>query len=131
MDTNVTLSGKTYLFGVECDYGDSGGRWMITDASGWVDSGAACRADTELPAGSHHVQMKYHIANAELIYDEVVIDDGKFTESFSEKSGGGPRSLNWGDGILLNFQLDNNGSRAPSGSTTLQLQQLTFWEWNQ
>lgn len=126
MDTNVTIGGQTYLFGVECDYGDQ--VWKITNSSGWADSGAACTRDL-LPTGWHRVQVQYHISSGRLVYDMAKIDNNA-PEVFTNTDGGPPRGLGWADGVLLNFQLNNDGTTHPSGSTTVQLDHMTIWRWN-
>jgi len=130
MDNNQSdASGNIWLYGLQCAFDVNGGKWEYTVDNGgasWVESPTlTCPRWTS--ATWHHVQLAAHRDNTGMVtYDSVNLDGTKKSLSTTVDSYLTPNPL-WGPNVLLlNFQLDGEGS---SGSITAYVDGLTEIYW--
>jgi hypothetical protein len=132
MDVNQTLSnGETVIFGFQCDGWN--GTWDYTENAGtptapidhWVQSGAACNAQTWAQYTWHHVQISYSRDNyGNVTYQSVWLDGNQQLINATVRSA---FALGWAPTILTNFQVD---SIAPGwSSSNVYLDGLTISRW--
>ncbi len=118
LDLNqVTLSGNTVIFGMQCNFGK--GMWQyVTNHSGhphWNNSNVACTRKIWKGDAWHHVILKYHRDSAgNVTYDSVTFDTK--VHKFVGASGPSVFGLGWGIGRqVVNFQI--GGTKTSSGAT--------------
>ncbi|MGC2184711.1 MAG: hypothetical protein WA637_15650 [Terriglobales bacterium] len=118
LDLNqVTLSGNTVIFGMQCNFGK--GMWQyVTNHSGhphWNNSNVACSRKVWKGNAWHHVILKYHRDSAgNVTYDSVTFDTKEST--FVGASGPSVFGLGWEIGrLIVNFQI--GGNKTSSGAT--------------
>ena len=108
MDFYVVLSGKEFMIGSQCDFGD--GYWSTWDSNGarWVLNGIACPHWTP---GWHHVQEYDELVNnaTQYRYDTLVLDG----TSYGLNQTWNVNSTTWQDQIGLQYQLDQDTSGTP------------------
>ncbi len=132
MDMNqVMQNGETVIFGFQCD--GWAGTWDYTENAGtpttpidrWVNSSAACNAQTWAQNTWHHVQVSYsRDDNGNVTYQSVWLDGNQQQINATVPSA---FALGWSPTILTNFQVDS----AVSGwsSSTVYLDNLTVSRW--
>jgi hypothetical protein len=91
----------------------------------WIHSDQPCNPQSWATDTWHHVQISYsRDTTGNITYNSVWLDG---TEYPINKTVFGAFSLGWSHGDLMtNFQVDGHGS---SGSSTLYLDNLTFYRW--
>ncbi len=132
LDNNqVMANGDTIIYAFQCA-GDSK-TWDYSANIGtashphvhWIHSTQPCNPESWTPNTWHHVQISYSRDNSGYITYNSVWFDG--TEYPIHETVFGAFSLGWAKGDLMtNFQVDGHGS---SGSSTLYLDNLTFYRW--
>jgi hypothetical protein len=132
MDVNQTLSnGETVIFGFQCDGWN--GTWDYTENAGtptapvdhWVQSGAACNAQTWAQNTWHHVQVSYSRDEyGNVTYQSVWLDGNQQQINATVPSA---FALGWAPALLTNFQVD---SIAPGwSSSNVYLDNLAISRW--
>jgi hypothetical protein len=132
MDTNQVMSnGETVIFGFQCDGWN--GTWDYTENAGtptapidhWVQSGAACNAQTWAQNTWHHVQVSYSRDDyGNVTYQSVWLDGNQQQINATVPSA---FALGWGPTLLTNFQVD---SFAPGwSSSNVYLDNLAISRW--
>jgi len=106
-DSYVVLSGKEFMIGTQCDFGD--GYWATWDSQGdrWVLNGIPCPHWTP---GWHHVQWYEELVSpTQYRYDTLVFDDVGygFNQTWTVNS------TPWQDQIGLQYQLDQDSTGTP------------------
>jgi len=108
LDFYVVLSGKEFMIGSQCDFGD--GYWATWDSDGarWVLNGIACPHWTP---GWHHVQEYDELINnaTQYRYDTLVLDN----QPYGLNQTWNVNSTTWQDQIGLQYQLDQDTSGTP------------------
>ena len=108
LDFYVVLSGKEFMIGSQCDFGD--GYWATWDSDGarWVLNGIACPHWTP---GWHHVQEYDELVNnaTQYRYDTLVLDG----TAYGLNQTWNVNSTTWQDQIGLQYQLDQDTSGTP------------------
>ncbi len=121
MDINQTLAdGTTVIFGTQCNLDQSGGIWQYTTAvnsttSQWLDSTIPCTRAGWTANAWHHVILNSHRVAGVVTYDSVVFDGT--TTSFGGLGGNSDFTLGFVPlgNIVVNFQIDGNGSGGTTG----------------
>ena len=132
MDMNQVMSnGETVIFGFQCD--GWSGTWDYTENAGtptapidhWVNSSAACNAQTWAQNTWHHVQVSYSRDDyGNVTYQSVWLDGNQQQINATVPSA---FALGWGPTLLTNFQVD---SIVPGwSSSTVYLDNLTISRW--
>jgi hypothetical protein len=108
LDFYVVLSGKEFMAGSQCDFGD--GYWATWDSAGarWVLNGIAC---PHWSPGWHHVQEYDELVNnaTQYRYDTLVLDG----QSYGINQTWNINPTTWADQVGLQFQLDEDPSGTP------------------
>jgi hypothetical protein len=108
LDFYVVLSGKEFMIGSQCDFGD--GYWATWDSDGarWVLDGIAC---PHWSPGWHHVQEYDELVNnaTQYRYDTLVLDNTPYALNQTWNV----NSTTWQDQIGLQYQLDQDTSGTP------------------
>lgn len=106
-DSYVVLSGKEFMIGTQCDFGD--GYWATWDSQGdrWILNGIPCPHWTP---GWHHVQWYEEIVSpTQYRYDTLVFDGTGygFNQTWTVNS------TPWQDQVGLQYQLDQDATGTP------------------
>jgi hypothetical protein len=132
LDNNqVAANGDTIIYAFQCA-GDSN-TWDYSANTGtaknphvhWLHSSQPCNPQSWTQDTWHHVQISYsRDTTGNITYNSVWLDG---TEYPINETVFGAFNLGWSHGDLMtNFQVDGHGK---SGSSTLYLDNLTFYRW--
>jgi hypothetical protein len=132
MDVNqVMQNGETVIFGFQCDGWN--GTWDYTENAGtptapidhWVQSGAACNAQTWAQYTWHHVQVSYSRDDyGNVTYQSVWLDGNQQQINATVPSA---FALGWEPNVVTNFQVD---SIVPGwSSSNVYLDDLAISRW--
>jgi hypothetical protein len=131
MDMNeVIWNGDTVIFGVQCDgYSNT---WDYTTNAGspknyvdqWLHSSAYCNPRQWSTNSWHHVQITYSRDSAGDVTYKSIYFDG--IEQVINETVPSAFSLNWGNCLLTNFQIDGLGAY---GSATVYVDHLAVYRW--
>lgn len=106
-DFYLVLSGKEFMIGSQCDFGD--GYWATWDSQGdrWILNGIAC---PHWAPGWHHVQWyEERVSPTQYRYDTLVFDGTGYginqTWTFNDTT--------WQDMVGLQYQLDQDPTGTP------------------
>jgi hypothetical protein len=129
-DLNVTSHGATELFGVQCNFGV--GTWDYTKnvkgSPAWTHSNIPCNTSVLTPRTWLHLMIAYSTDSlGQITYKSITV--GNKTSTFENATSSGPFTLGWSDGLLVNYQMDNNADKLQSGSITTFLKNLNVWAW--
>ncbi len=132
MDMNQTMAnGETVIFGFQCD--GWSGTWDYTENAGtpaapvdhWVNSSAACNAQTWAQNIWHHVQVSYsRDGYGNVTYQSVWLDGNQQQINATVPSA---FALGWAPTLLTNFQVDSITPGA--SSSTIYLDNLAISRW--
>jgi hypothetical protein len=120
MDFYVVLSGKEFMIGTQCDFGD--GYWATWDSLGdrWLLNGIPCPHWTP---GWHHVQWYMEIVSpTQYRYDTLVFDG----TGYGINQTWTVNSTDWKDQLGLQYQLDQDATGTPLHEWTDNVN-LTMW----
>jgi len=107
LDFYLVLSGKEFMIGSQCDFGD--GYWSTWDSQGerWVLNGIPC---PHWSPGWHHVQWYLErISPTQYRYDTLVFDGHGYGLNQTWTYNSTP----WQDQVGIQFQLDEDPSATP------------------
>jgi hypothetical protein len=108
LDFYVVLSGKEFMAGSQCDYGD--GYWATWDSNGnrWLLDGIPC---PHWSPGWHHVQEYDELVNnaTQYRYDTLVLDGTAYPLNQTWNT----NPTDWQDQLGIQFQLDEDPSGTP------------------
>jgi hypothetical protein len=106
-DLWVVLSGKEFMIGSQCDFGD--GYWSTWDSQGdrWVLNGISC---PHWSPGWHHVQWYLErISPTQYRYDTLVFDG----QGYGFNQTWNTNDTTWPDMVGVQFQLDQDPTGTP------------------
>jgi hypothetical protein len=107
LDFYVVLSGKEFMIGSQCDFGD--GYWATWDSQGdrWVLNGIPC---PHWSPGWHHVQWYMERINStQYRYDTLVFDG----QAYGFNQVWNYNDTTWQDQVGIQFQLDQDPTGTP------------------
>jgi hypothetical protein len=120
LDFYVVLSGKEFMIGSQCDFGD--GYWATWDSLGdrWLLNGITCPHWTP---GWHHVQWYMEIVSpTQYRYDTLVFDG----TGYGINQTWTVNATDWQDQVGIQYQLDQDSTGTPLHEWTDHVN-LTMW----